>query len=838
MEYLLKSSAVIILFYLCFHLFLRKETFFQHNRGFLLIGLVIALVFPLIVIPVYIPLETVIVPEFQYLSTIASQTELPSATSTFQWTDLIPIVYGIGLIIFLIQFLFQFGSLLLLVLKNPKNRDGIYTYVTVKYDISPFSFFKWIVFNPNAFKDDELELILTHEKVHASQLHSIDILLTQLACSVFWFNPLMWLYRKDVRQNLEYIADFKTQTTSNKDRTYQHLLLKTSVTNHQIPLSNNFYNSLIKERIVMLKKSRSNKRKQWRYLLILPLLAGLLMSVSTKEVYVEANSTFEKPDNTFEFVVTKKTTDSDLKSMSKSVEQKEGSLVFSDIKRNEKNELTSVFVKLYNHSYGGGNSIKPIEDFIIYKELSGLKGGYVGRLGNGTTHFGSSNLNAIYSKENEGQRKAFEKRVQSAVIKNGLFSEEDKKRADNSEIIEIIITKITSDSDLNNIKKELQSKGITFNYSNLKRNAKGEITAIKTKFKNDKNSTNYNVSGDEGLKSFQFKSSDDTFSVGTVDSNTFIYKSDNNSNVNVQSSGNNRKVVVIDEEDEKGSTSLSMQTLKNKDTVYFVQRNNKFTLSTGDEDSNIFINESDEPIFIINGKKVEKSFFEDVDSDDIQSVFILKGEKALEKYGDEGKNGVILMTKKGSNNLFIESKNDANGNVFIESKNEFIIETDGDEPLYILDGNVINKNKMKDINPNEIENVEILKDKSAVTLYGEKGEHGVIVINTKKNIGKSVSNVVTTFYVEDHEERVDVLTKNATKADLDKIKKDLKAQGIDAKFSKVKRNKAGEITTIKISLNDNNGRQSSASFKEKNQAIPKIVMGKKGNKLFINSIEN
>ena len=194
MEYLLKASAVIALFYLCFYVFLKKETFFQHNRWFLLIGLVIALLFPLIVIPVYITVEPIVVPEtLMYFENTTPN--LVSLETIFDWTSLLPILYGIGFTVFLIQFIFQFGSLVLLLMKNPKHKDELFTYVIVQNKISPFSFFKWIVYNPHTFEKDELNLILTHEKVHAKQLHSIDILLTQMACVVFWFNPLIWLYR-------------------------------------------------------------------------------------------------------------------------------------------------------------------------------------------------------------------------------------------------------------------------------------------------------------------------------------------------------------------------------------------------------------------------------------------------------------------------------------------------------------------------------------------------------------------------------------------------------------------------------------------------------------------
>ena len=107
---------------------------------------------PLVEIPVYIPVEPVVnsnIPtDFMY-----SSNELVAEKKTFEWSQLLNYIYITGVIIFLIQFLFQFGSLLFLLVKNAKNKDGIYTYVVVKSKVSPFSFFKWIVFNPESFEE-------------------------------------------------------------------------------------------------------------------------------------------------------------------------------------------------------------------------------------------------------------------------------------------------------------------------------------------------------------------------------------------------------------------------------------------------------------------------------------------------------------------------------------------------------------------------------------------------------------------------------------------------------------------------------------------------------------
>ncbi|RZN81412.1 MAG: M56 family peptidase, partial [Winogradskyella sp.] len=142
MEYLIKVSALIVLLYLGYTIFLKKETFFSHNRWFLLLGLVAALILPLIVIPIYISVEPISISETPMNFIIDNSTGIVQETP-FDWSQLLKLIYVIGVIICLTQFVLQFGSLLILLLNNTKNKDGIYTYVIVKNRISPFSFFKW-----------------------------------------------------------------------------------------------------------------------------------------------------------------------------------------------------------------------------------------------------------------------------------------------------------------------------------------------------------------------------------------------------------------------------------------------------------------------------------------------------------------------------------------------------------------------------------------------------------------------------------------------------------------------------------------------------------------------
>ena len=286
MEYLLKASAVIAIFYVLYKLFLQRETFFQTNRGYLLIGLLVSALIPLIVIPIYIEYVPTV---RENPATIILSPELHENSSeiAFDWLALASMVYLMGVIFFLGKLVIELASLKVLFNKHKYYKNEQYIFIETAHNIPPFSFFNWIVFNPDKYSTEELQHILNHEKAHASELHSVDIILTQLACVVFWFNPFIWLYKKEIEQNLEFIADKTAQEFSSCEKSYQMILLKASVPQHKFLITNNFYNSQIKKRIIMLHKSKSKKVNIWKYSLVLPILALFLMSFNTKEIFIE-----------------------------------------------------------------------------------------------------------------------------------------------------------------------------------------------------------------------------------------------------------------------------------------------------------------------------------------------------------------------------------------------------------------------------------------------------------------------------------------------------------------------------------------------------------------------
>ena len=200
--YLIKASAILGIFLLTYQLLLRKETFFRLNRFFLLTGIGAALLLPLVAIP-----EEVIIP-VELIQAQSSPVTVPARPEAAPlWTVLLWAGYLLGTLFFTGMVGRQLWSLLGLI-RNPntKQKDGV-TLVPTNRIQSPFSFFRYIFYNPEVHDTAELQQVLEHEKVHARQLHSLDVLLGRVTAILLWINPLAWWYQKSIQQNLEYLAD-------------------------------------------------------------------------------------------------------------------------------------------------------------------------------------------------------------------------------------------------------------------------------------------------------------------------------------------------------------------------------------------------------------------------------------------------------------------------------------------------------------------------------------------------------------------------------------------------------------------------------------------------------
>ncbi|QBN18031.1 M56 family metallopeptidase [Flavobacterium nackdongense] len=379
--YLVKSSGLIGMFYVSYYILLRKETFFNSNRWFLLAGLISSVVLPAVVFTKIVWVDPS--PNTFDWSKIPVTNSIEEETFEINWYLISAVVYSIGILGFLLKFAFDFRSLSKVLKGKTIQRQADFKFIDVSENIAPFSYFNSIVYNSSLYSDTELENILEHEKVHSAQNHTIDVLISSFFCVIFWFNPLVWLYKKAIVQNLEFIADSEASKSISDKKAYQLTLLKITTQENCVVLTNHFYQSLIKKRIVMLNKNQSNKRNYWKYLFIIPLLGAFVFLFQIKVIAQKKESSKQEITNKeipFYIVIDKNRSEKEIKESS-SVAKSNYNVVlkFSKIKRNSNGEITAIKVT-YTGKEGlsGATEIKgtkPIKSFAFF--VDGDKMGFL-----------------------------------------------------------------------------------------------------------------------------------------------------------------------------------------------------------------------------------------------------------------------------------------------------------------------------------------------------------------------------------------------------------------------------------------------------------------------------
>lgn len=333
--YILHVSILLAGCYAFYWLLLRHETFFQLNRSVLLACLVIPLLLPLVSIPASWSLgffqngnttfnnsstyissnertekstseKTKI--EVNPISETASNTSaaLPEKHSEKELTihtkmsidEVLTYLYFSGVIIFSLAFFIQLILILAKVTSLQSIKDGKYRIVELVKDEAPYSFWNIIFINPTKYDAETYEQILAHEKIHIDQTHFADKLLVELILIGFWFNPFVWLFRKAITNNLEFLTDQSMLTQGFPKQTYQLSLLKVSVPQHPLNLTINYNQSFLKNRIAMMNTKKSSAKSVWKYLFIIPFLGFSVMSLNAvKTTPTDANSASENIEN-------------------------------------------------------------------------------------------------------------------------------------------------------------------------------------------------------------------------------------------------------------------------------------------------------------------------------------------------------------------------------------------------------------------------------------------------------------------------------------------------------------------------------------------------------------
>lgn len=195
------------------------------------------------------------------------------------------LIAALGSLILLARFLIMFCSFLRIKRKAQLISDDRTRIYQLDEDMRPFSFGNAIFINTELHSGEELEEIIRHEFVHVKQKHTLDIIWSELLCILLWFNPFVWLLRKSIKQNLEFLADKQVLQNGMDKKEYQYLLLKV-MGNKQFAFTNHFNFSSLKNRIAMMNTLRSARVHLAKFLFLLPVVAVLLLAFR-KEVLRE-----------------------------------------------------------------------------------------------------------------------------------------------------------------------------------------------------------------------------------------------------------------------------------------------------------------------------------------------------------------------------------------------------------------------------------------------------------------------------------------------------------------------------------------------------------------------
>lgn len=636
-ELQLKAGAIIAISVLIYVLAFASDSFFKRNRVWLLATVVVPWIMPVLTMPLWLKnmlftaddkTEVVMLP-IQEMTVVSG---VQPVDAGFSWMVLLYSIYAFVSTVLIVRLLW--GYFIISRLKKDGQLTTFKNYKVVLLnngDINPFSFFRTIFMPKHLEREKNGNLILEHERTHCAQLHSIDISLAEWLLIIQWWNPFVWWLRRLIAQNHEYCVDNAMVQQTAQAQDYQYSLLNLLQGHKRMQLVNNFNQSLTKKRLVMMNKPNTNRLLGWaKGLVLVPFIAIALLA-------------FTNPDN-------------------------------SKIEKDSIDEIESA------------NDFRKYIATNIKYPLDAQKAGAPGDV---TVNFKVSRSGKV-SNVNVGKKagaidlsEVVVVAYDTYVMKKSETAEErpEIKKAFEQEVIRVMsgVPSITDESLLGktlqlNVKFYLEGKGKP---KAMRFENKGEPLI----FLDGKEITSAEMKAiaPESIEKMEvLKDASATAKYGEKAKNgvVLIYSK------NTSDGG----VVLVKSPGEKTATEVRI----------------------GGEDMR-------EPLYIIDGKKSKTNT---VEAKDVESVSVMKGKPATDMYGDEAKNGVILIKTKIASH---------------EKAVQIHAGTGANKPLIIIDGETYDGDMSELEDEYEtFESISVIKDESAKTLYGEDGKNGVIVIVTKK----------------------------------------------------------------------------------------------------------
>lgn len=290
MNYLLLSSIALALFYLFYKLLLSHDTLHRLNRVMLLLALFLSAALPLVHLnlgttsqTLSVLLQELIVSPDVLFEPTAAGVDTPATAASQPWQSvarsILLFIYILGVVLFLTRFVAGLIRSLRLGSKGFVRLDDGCRLILHDTDYAPFSWMNRIVVSNKDFSENGT-MILAHERAHIRLKHSWDLLFVQLCCIVQWFNPAVWLVKKELQAVHEYEADEATLRGGVDARKYQLRLIETALGAKFSSIANNFTNISTKKRILMMMKKQTSPWACLKALYMLPVAALIVVAAS------------------------------------------------------------------------------------------------------------------------------------------------------------------------------------------------------------------------------------------------------------------------------------------------------------------------------------------------------------------------------------------------------------------------------------------------------------------------------------------------------------------------------------------------------------------------------
>lgn len=623
--FLFKVNIALLLFCAGYYLVLRHLTFYTLNRIYLVAAILFASIYPKINLSGFLehhrqiakPVEVIVLnwqaPAKAFVKPLAQP-------NYWLWAE---VVLWAGVVLFALRLLVQLYSLYKLYHSSTAATIHNHDVRLINSDTGPFSFWKSIYINPAKHDPSDLRSILLHEQIHVSELHTLDVLLAELSTIFYWFNPGVWLMKKAVRENIEFITDRKILKNGTDSKQYQYSLVNVSFSAAPQGIVNHFNISTIKKRIIMMNAKRSSKFNLTRYAFLVPAVVALLLVFSISKAALVKKA---KPVVKAFTIIT-----------NKSIE-----------KPTQKSTASQLIVQ--------PNKTLSIQPFINKQTTDTIRKGKFSMSFNGKSDSINFVINGI--KATQGDLKALNPdRIESVTVYSAgsldkLIPNLDKKNG--------ILCVTTNDSEAGEkFKEKLESlyKGNQYTIAGRGNISSGSSSGVtKAIIVTGTSNGSDIVMNDDGLDNNAAiaGSGKNTLTVvqgfNQATSNgrpaTLTFSKSSKNDVTVRGYATSINV----DPSRKGAVaySLSLDTMAARNlnsTGVSYNRSNVVTVFPNQRSS---INHLSDKLIIINGKTASESDLKKISAFDIDRMVLKTDDETKELYGDKAKNGVVfIVTKKG-----------------------------------------------------------------------------------------------------------------------------------------------------------------------------------------------